>query len=212
MKIQTTYACGEICGGIQFGLYPNEDANVEKSMMMIESGFRNEFEKRINERLKKFSMEIEKWKYTSPKYYNYSNDSLNLTIKFYDPLWRKYNKFILENEKEINEKLDKNKNYDGYIALTIESVAREIEEQAEKNYAPDPIIMNYILTSKIDFTEFDVMEYIIWDENECPNEGDSRDDCEGCIYSGDYHCVDGECVRRDEENVDKETGEYDPKD
>lgn len=33
-------------------------------------------------------------------------------------------------------------------------------------------------------------------ENECPNGGDSTNDCEGCSYSGDYHCVDGGCVER----------------
>lgn len=33
-------------------------------------------------------------------------------------------------------------------------------------------------------------------ENECPCGGDSTNDCEGCDYSGDYHCVNGECVER----------------
>ena len=33
-------------------------------------------------------------------------------------------------------------------------------------------------------------------ENECPNGGDSTNDREGCSYSGDYHCVDGDCVER----------------
>ena len=33
-------------------------------------------------------------------------------------------------------------------------------------------------------------------ENECPCGGDSTNDCEGCADSGDYHCVNGECVER----------------
>jgi len=33
-------------------------------------------------------------------------------------------------------------------------------------------------------------------ENECPLGGDSTNDCEGCADSGDYHCVNGECVAR----------------
>lgn len=33
-------------------------------------------------------------------------------------------------------------------------------------------------------------------ENECPCGGDSTNDCDGCDYSGDYHCVNGECVER----------------
>lgn len=47
--------------------------------------------------------------------------------------------------------------------------------------------------------EFEGMTPACYDEfceNECPNGGDSTNDCEGCSYSGDYHCVDGDCVER----------------
>ena len=37
------------------------------------------------------------------------------------------------------------------------------------------------------------------DELECPLGGDETDDCADCSYAGDYHFVDGECVRRNEE-------------
>ena len=30
----------------------------------------------------------------------------------------------------------------------------------------------------------------------CPLGGDETNDCADCIYSGDYHFVDGECVAR----------------
>lgn len=32
---------------------------------------------------------------------------------------------------------------------------------------------------------------------ECPLGGDTTNDCDGCIYSVDYHFVDGECIRRE---------------
>lgn len=32
--------------------------------------------------------------------------------------------------------------------------------------------------------------------SECPEGGDASDDCAGCVYSEDYHLVDGECVLR----------------
>jgi hypothetical protein len=35
-------------------------------------------------------------------------------------------------------------------------------------------------------------------ELECPNGGDETNDCADCIYSCDYHFVNGECVRREE--------------
>lgn len=33
---------------------------------------------------------------------------------------------------------------------------------------------------------------------ECPLGGDETDDCADCAYAGDYHFVNGECVRREE--------------
>lgn len=36
------------------------------------------------------------------------------------------------------------------------------------------------------------------DECECPLGGDETNDCADCAYSCDYHFVNGECVRREE--------------
>lgn len=33
-------------------------------------------------------------------------------------------------------------------------------------------------------------------DDECPLGGDTTDDCADCAYSGDYHFVNGECIRR----------------
>lgn len=49
--------------------------------------------------------------------------------------------------------------------------------------------------------EFAGMTPACYDEfcqNECHCGGDSTNDCEGCVYSVDYHCVDGKCVKRKE--------------
>lgn len=32
----------------------------------------------------------------------------------------------------------------------------------------------------------------------CPLGGDETNDCADCAYAGDYHFVDGKCVRRDD--------------
>lgn len=63
------------------------------------------------------------------------------------------------------------------------------------------------ITSTIDLAQKlnDIPEYISEKENwkcydsemlNCPLGGDENDDCEGCIYSDDYHFVNGECVER----------------
>lgn len=31
----------------------------------------------------------------------------------------------------------------------------------------------------------------------CPLGGDETNDCEWCVYSGEYHFVNGECVKRE---------------
>ena len=38
--------------------------------------------------------------------------------------------------------------------------------------------------------------------DECPLGGDITDDCADCFYAGDYHFVDGECIRREEVTED----------
>ena len=35
-------------------------------------------------------------------------------------------------------------------------------------------------------------------DDDCPLGGDTTDDCADCVYSCDYHCVNGECVKREE--------------
>lgn len=35
-------------------------------------------------------------------------------------------------------------------------------------------------------------------ELKCPLGGDPENNCTDCIYSGDYHFVDGECVKRED--------------
>ena len=48
-------------------------------------------------------------------------------------------------------------------------------------------------------------EILMANENlidECPLGGDITDDCADCFYAGDYHFVDGECIRREEVTED----------
>lgn len=37
---------------------------------------------------------------------------------------------------------------------------------------------------------------VLENECNCPFGGDESNDCEDCIYSGDFHYVNGECVVR----------------
>lgn len=46
--------------------------------------------------------------------------------------------------------------------------------------------------------EIECVEVEEEDELECPLGGDETDDCADCPYAGDYHFVNGECVRRED--------------
>lgn len=37
-----------------------------------------------------------------------------------------------------------------------------------------------------------------WKYDDCPLGGDITDDCADCAYAGDFHFVNGECVRRED--------------
>ena len=38
---------------------------------------------------------------------------------------------------------------------------------------------------------------------DCPHGGDHSEDCKDCVYSPEYHLVDGECVERTEEPAEQ---------
>lgn len=43
-------------------------------------------------------------------------------------------------------------------------------------------------------------------QNQCPFDGDVSNDCADCIYSCEYHFIDGDCVRRKDENEVRPNG------
>jgi hypothetical protein len=57
-------------------------------------------------------------------------------------------------------------------------------------------------------TASEVIQHEVYDEeglddsskekSDCPEGGDLANDCKGCTYSGDYHFVTGECLKRGE--------------
>ena len=43
-------------------------------------------------------------------------------------------------------------------------------------------------------------------DNICPEGGDACDDCKDCVYSEEYHLVDGECVLRSHDPLEAKFG------
>ena len=76
----------------------------------------------------------------------------------------------------------------GYVHTILDLV--DTESLSEENV--DKVADGYV-----DFVE-PIMK-VVENTFECPHGGDETDDCADCPYSGDYHFVNGECVRREEE-------------
>lgn len=70
------------------------------------------------------------------------------------------------------------------------------------SYISEALDGNEETLSKTEFTAFKEILSAYGLLLHCPLGGDETNDCEGCFYSGDYHFVDGECLKRDEPRID----------
>lgn len=162
---ETTYNGNDLFG-INFNLYPYEDINPTETLDNILEGFKFEYYKEIKTVLATYGLDLIKLDKFSPKEYNYLGDSIDPTIQIVDI--ELYKKAITANSEAINAELAKNKSYDGYMALTKDTVNEELEtiKNDLDRFSPDTLILSYLLTAKIDFNNFDIFDYFDWDIEE----------------------------------------------
>ena len=108
------------------GLKDNEIINFEKTKKNILQEFEKLYKKEIVEMLIRNGLQYEGLIYFSPKEYNYNNDSIDLRVSIKNK--RKLFKFIEKHKNKIQQRLNSNINYDGYIALTSSCIAEIIEK------------------------------------------------------------------------------------
>ena len=130
----------------------------EESKETILADFRHEYEEEITKALANVGITYVGLSYYSPRFYNYSTDSIDLECEVSDK--EKLLVFMRTNAKEIDNDLVKNVSYDGYIALTKDTYAEAVEA-VENGEAVDTIVMSKILSS-IDFEEFDIYDSMCW--------------------------------------------------
>lgn len=147
--------------GVSFGLYGQDDIDFDATKENILSGFKNQYEKEIKSKLERIGCKLKGFNYHSPHYYNYSTDSVNISLRVENKEILK--KAILSNAEQINKALSKNRSYDGYIALTVDSVNKEIERLNEPNYEPDIIVLRELLDIDITLDDFYIYDYFIYD-------------------------------------------------
>lgn len=69
-----------------------------------------------------------------------------------------------------------NESYDGWYVIPVDDFIMKYRPELKQKFYFEDELMNLL----------------------CPLGGDETNDCADCAYAGDYHFVDGECVRRDD--------------
>jgi len=152
-----TYNGNDIFAPFNAGLYGIDD-NGERSLdedaskISILAGFKEEYRKDIEEALKSAGLALVKLEYYSPKFYNFATDSLDITISLENQ--EAYLSACEKVREDIQARLDANKSYDGYMALTADT----FEEAVEKHQTP----VITALLAHIDFSGFDKYDYLEW--------------------------------------------------
>lgn len=152
------YNGNDIFAPFNAGLYGYGDYDTDRSFQFDESkteilaAFRGEYEEAIRDALASAGIEYKGLSYYSPKYYNFSTDSIDLALELVDV--EKYHAALEPHRALVQKLLDENESYDGYMALTSDHF-----EEARDNFEP-PCIQ--ALLSGIDFENFDINEHIAY--------------------------------------------------
>jgi len=151
-------------GGVvfgDFGLYELEGINFEASKKEILKEFKKKYELRIKKILSHNGLKLVGFNYYSPYYYNYNNDNIDLIIKIVNK--NKLIKFIKDNQKQIQDKLDNNKSYDGFISLTKNDIQEVIKEVKDNKKVDVLVIAEMLEVIKEDIFKDDNINYLLLD-------------------------------------------------
>jgi hypothetical protein len=150
-----TYNGNDIFKDFNAGLYPYDDIDFQESKNSILNAFKSEYQDIITDTLALAGLEYMDLTYFSPSQYNYTTDSIDLTITIKDNV--KLLQAIDDKKDIIQSILNDNKSYDGYISLTPDDITG-IYKDNDLNIA----VIQAILLD-IDFQEFDITDHFILD-------------------------------------------------
>ena len=143
------------CG---FNLYEHEESfNFDKTKKNILREFKEQYIEEIKTKLKILGLNFKSLNYYSPHAYNFDADSIDLTISIKNKA--KLKNAIVNKKEVIQEELNKNKSYDGYMALSIGTVEEELSKMEDKNYEIDIIVLNTLLN--MNCSDFNIIEHFV---------------------------------------------------
>lgn len=159
-QIYAGYWSNQDGGRLSFNLYGYDDIDFEQTKSQIMSNMNANHLMPMKKIFSKYGIDLKGFQWYSPKAYNFSGDSVDLVVKVADK--NKLKSFINKNKDEIQKRLDKNKSYDGYMALTASTVD-EVLEKIDKNSDVDTMVISYIqeehpLDEREDFLDLLVFE------------------------------------------------------
>lgn len=146
---------------INMGLYNFDDIDFDKSKDNILKNFTIKYFNTIKKEMDLIGIKLIKFIYFSPQTYNFTTDSIDVIITIKDK--NKLKTAILSKKKFIQKLLDENKSYDGYMALTVDTVEEELKKLEDKNYEIDILVLKGCLNLKINFNK---EEYFIYESDE----------------------------------------------
>ena len=195
-----------------FNLYGYEEINFNESKRNILNQFKFKYELKLKELLKKIGLKYISLNYYSPKSYNYGGDNLDLNIKLINK--ELFKKAILKHKIKIENALNENISYDGYIPLTIENCKKELQNlKNNSDYEPDILVLMTIINNEMDFSDFDITGCFIFEDFERYQiEQEIKDLKEGeekfeCGYCGCYFWVEDrnnfDCPNCEDKKEDK---------
>lgn len=159
MNKKTSYNGNDLFN-INFNLYGIEGLRVN-TLKNILDGFKFEYYSDTKKALSDIGLELHKFECYSPKFYNFSGDSIDAKISIKDI--DLYKKSITANKTALNTELAKNTSYSGYMALTINSVDKELIATDSPDFTADTLIISYLLSLVIDYNDFFIDDYYLYD-------------------------------------------------
>jgi len=150
---------------LNFGLYEHDEINHKKTKKHI-LRFMQEHKTEFIKVFKDIGITFNGFEYYSPKYYNFENDAIDIKISHRLINKQKLKKIIQKNKDMLQIRLDKNKSYDGYTALTVSTVEEELIKLNNSFYEPDILILSELIKDKISITQEDIYDNFVFEDVE----------------------------------------------
>jgi len=146
-----------------FNLYGHEDIDFKETSENLLSNMNVSHFKPLNKLFNKYGLKLHKFNFYSPKEYNYAGDNIDLVISISNK--NKLLQYIKTNSEQLQNSLNSNKSYDGYMSLTPLKV-ESIKEKITKHNDIDIMVISEILKQYPLDIEEDFYNLFVFDNNE----------------------------------------------